>query len=94
VKTLDLACKDGIDVDRDTKFGFEDIGKSSLVGLFDGSEGFSELGIVGHGQQVGEQLGIEQPLFTAEGMADERSELGVALEDPSARQLISEAWVI
>jgi hypothetical protein len=89
-----LASKDGIDVDRDTKFGFQDIGKSSLVGLFDSSEGFSELGIVGHGQQVGEQLGIEQPLFTAEGMADERSELGVALEDPSARQLISESRVI
>jgi len=54
VKSLDLACKDGIDVDRDTKFGFEDIGKSSLVVLLDGSESFSELGIVSHGQQVGE----------------------------------------
>jgi len=55
------------------------MGKSSLVVLLDCSEGLSELRIVGHGQQVGEQLGIEQPLFTAKGMADERSELGVAL---------------
>jgi hypothetical protein len=54
VKSLDLASKDRIDIYRDTKFGFKNIGKSSLVGLFDGSEGLSELGIVGHGQQVGE----------------------------------------
>ena len=49
VKSFDLACKDRIDVDGNTQFRLEDIGKSSLVVLFDGSERFSEFSVISHG---------------------------------------------
>lgn len=87
VKSFDLACKDRVDVDGNTQFRLEDIGKSSFIVLLDGSEGLSELGIVRHGQQVGQEFRVEQPLITAKGMGDECSQLGIALQYPSDCQL-------
>jgi len=79
VKTLDLAGKDRVEVDRNAQLGLEDFGKSSLVVLLDGSECLPKLGIVGHGKQVGKKFRVEQPLVAAQGMGDKSSQLGVAL---------------
>lgn len=83
VQSLDLTGKDRIEIDGNTKFRFEDFGKSALVVLLDGSEGLSEFRVVSHWQEVGQQLRVEKPLVAAEGMGDEPSELWVTLEDPS-----------
>ena len=69
MKTLDLARKDTVDVDTNAQLGLEHFRKlrsardnlfsttyTTLVLLLDVSESLAESGVIGHRQQLGEQL--------------------------------------
>jgi hypothetical protein len=95
VKPFDLGSKDTVDIDRNAELLFEHLGKlivssgqssgthTSLVILLDRVEGLAELGILGHREELGELLRVDQPVITTQSVGSQCGQLRVALQEPS-----------
>lgn len=96
MQSLDLGREDTVDVDRNAEFLFQHLGKlivsssrssgthTSLVVLLDRVEGLAELGILGHREELGELLRVDQPVVTTQSVSSKCCQLRVALQEPSA----------
>ena len=84
VETLDLHVEEGVGRNGDAALALDDLGEGDLVGALDGHELLLEVGVAGEELQTTELVEIPGPVAVAEGVADERGQRRVTIEQPSA----------